>query len=131
MHLLYAILEIARKTSKLKAKRVCYACGSDKTYTAMTKERYPNPHWYNNEPIGWLCEVCKNRYIKNPRRICYFDKRIPLSNYPRKGVCLECGKSVITTEVKRTNMHHALGYFPIFVWFGILELCVGCHDKKR
>ena len=31
--------------------------------------------------------------------------------------------------IKMTHMHHARGYFTIFPWFGIEELCARCHIK--
>lgn len=40
--------------------------------------------------------------------------------------CSRCQK-----ENTRTDRHHSLGYFPIFKWFGIEELCDGCHNIVR
>ena len=63
------------------------------------------------------------------RRIHFGGKRFILDWNPRTGICSQCGIRV--GRVWRTSMHHAKGYFWIFPWFGMEELCDSCHGKQR
>lgn len=65
---------------------------------------------------------------KHKLGIRFFEKWIHIGWNPRMGVCSSCGRRV-GKEIRLTNMHHAKGYFHIFPWYGVEELCVGCHSK--
>ena len=98
--------------SQSKAKRVCSECNAATTYS----------NWYRDGKGGWLCRKCWDRYYHQKRIRFGSIRRIYLHQNPRKGVCVRCGGTT-----KNTDMHHTLGYFIIFPWFGTKELCDSCH----
>lgn len=53
-------------------------------------------------------------------------RRVSITFNPRKGICSNCGK----ISKHRLHLHHALGYFMILPWLGIIELCTSCHDVE-
>lgn len=106
---------------------------------------YPSTTWYHNH-LDLAREYGKNsmrkRRLEHPelvyavtrksakRRITFLDKRLYLSWFPRKGQCSKCMRK-IGGGVHSTAMHHAQGYFVIFPWFGIVELCRTCHRSEH
>ena len=58
---------------------------------------------------------------KNSCYIHFGDDHIHLSWNPRKGICSQCGK-----QKKNTRLHGTIR-FPIFPWFGLVELCRSCY----
>lgn len=104
----------------------CYSCESKTTRT-----------WYHNHDLddNVLCEMCDNRYFKNPRRkratnlIRFLGKLVILSWDPRNGICSECG-SRKGIDCELTNIHHYF-YLPCMPWACIVELCVRCHKNRH
>jgi hypothetical protein len=127
--------------SRIKVKRFCYACGSDKT--ELTQGRWP--HWYPNhdKDNNVLCHDCFMRHCYLPvyyaRRYEFCGTRLQEDNKSRVGICSKCGIKVgdryigwrnhIVT-VQETQLHHQF-YLIICPWFSRVELCVYCHDKIR
>lgn len=75
---------------------------------------------------------------KIPRLLQYKDKQYVLTFEPRKGKCDWCNKKKgdqyinsrgKLSKVKKIDKHH-IEYFPIFIWFGTVELCRSCHTKE-
>lgn len=75
---------------------------------------------------------------KHPRLLHYKSKQFILTFSPRKGLCDWCGKKKgdeyidhqgKLAKVKKTDRHH-IEYYPIFIWFGTVELCRSCHTKE-
>lgn len=125
-------------------RRQCYCCGTFST--RVRKGRNGHQSWFCNvdmktdQVIHYLCKSCYGRltykprslmqlskYVENQRgrRIRYPGLHITLSWNPRKYLCSEC------PATGETDMHHALGYFRIFPWFGLVELCSPCHYKRH
>ncbi len=126
---------MTQKTIQSENKRVCYACGSDKTY--IHKKHYNNALWYSNLPIGWLCRKCydniimgPNRHKKyNPRRMKFKERIIMLKADPRNGVCNLC-RAVVPFDCGRTQMHHE-EYDDTNPLAHTIEICSSWHIKKH
>ena len=125
---------------------VCYACGS--RYSKPNKKGVAN--WFLNKPTRLvLCSRCydpliyqpkiyprrqlplfkeKHRY-DNARRFRFRDRRIYAWLKPRTGYCSQCPNNLYDKTTQKTHLHHALGYFIIFPWFGCIELCASCHGQ--
>ena len=141
-------------THQIFKDRMCYVCGSNKTYVDKTGRH----HWANVDG-EWFCKLHYQRYFDNPRRnpenskkwnpithakygprrMTYEGERIYRDKNYRVGECFKCGKSVgdeyidcvdETAIIKRTHGHHEYGYFIIFKWFGLVEYCARCHGKE-
>ena len=136
-------------------KRICYCCGSSKTW--ISKKGYEN--WYLNHDINTrkmihvLCTKCYNNLLVHPiwnrinnpiygpkrskltrklegqRRLSYKGKAVYLTIRPRTGICSSCGKSVHKGEINRTHMHH-IQYHDEDVLKDTQELCVNCHRME-
>jgi hypothetical protein len=139
-----------------KPKRVCYGCGSEKTY--VDKRGYT--HWYGNGDTGLsLCLKCFMKYISNPkwhpiwnpitsrinnrRRVGFKGKQIYVDKVPRTGVCSWCGAvrvvgeqqidalgGTITAICKKTDLHHVM-YDDSNPLAHTVELCTSCHNKTK
>lgn len=127
---------------KIRDKRICSNCSSDKTY--MKLGRYAV--WYNSNE-GYLCSRCKCKLVYEPHRtktkeaikkyndrnnfkiLVFKDRRILLKENPRKGVCSWCG-AVKGIGCKRTHMHHK-EYHKEDVLKDTIELCDSCHSKEH
>jgi len=122
--------------TSLDHKRVCYACGSSDTWT----DKLGKAHWYGNLPIGWLCERCENKFIKNPKyhpRLFWFvDKQVIADEVPRVGVCSLC--RAVLGEInaqtgrlcKQTHIHH-WSYHTDDPLRDTLEVCNRCHTLSH
>lgn len=112
--------------------RLCYACGSDKTY--VRKNGYLK--WYPNPPIGWLCSKCYTKYIAmskwrpkyNLRLLKFKDKKVLAERPVRIGVCNWC-RAVVPFDCKRTNIHHEV-YDDSDVLKHSIEVCASCHGVE-
>ena len=64
--------------------------------------------------------------IQNQKRIMFMNKRITLKENPRKGICLNCNRTVESGDIKFTVLHHTSYDFnnPLA---NTVELCVMCH----
>ena len=84
-----------------------------------------------------ICSICENkhyardyckkhykRFVENPKRIWFKDRRIELKQNPKTHVCSLCRKQGLT------HMHHLEYHYddPIK---DTIELCVSCHNKQR
>jgi hypothetical protein len=128
------------ETAVLETKKVCYGCGSDKTYAQKHTNGRLQYHWYANPPIGWLCEKCNNTYVKNPkwhpitnrRRIWYGGRQVYVEEEHKIGVCNWC-RAVAPFDCKYTGRHHEL-YDNKDPMKHTIEICFACHRttfKKR
>jgi len=117
-----------------ETKKVCYGCGSDQTYYIIRKTGSRNYHWYSNAPTGlWLCEICNNQIIKNPKwtsinnklRMNYKGKLVYLKKNPRIGVCNLC-RAVYPFDCGKTDIHH-VEYHDDDILKDTLEVCPRCH----
>ena len=133
----------------IPSNRVCYSCGSDKTYIPKTG----HPHWYKHDG-NLYCQKCNNNLFvnpkwrsindpiwnkyRNPRRIKFRGRRISLTIIPRTGQCSYCKKRVgdefidqygKTRIIKHTQMHH-IQYHPEDPLKDTVELCPQCHVKE-
>lgn len=130
-------------TRRISDKRICYSCGSDKTY--HTKEGHQD--WFLNPPTGlFICNTCyhylfcssdlKRRANKkgNERRHYrhqYFkDKHLTYLFDIRCGVCNWC-RAVVGMDTKATQLHHDGNKYdhenPLRF---TIELCLKCHRKE-
>ena len=116
----------------LISNRICLKCGSNKTL--LKAGRYER--WYKTAG-GFLCHYCyrlenedfkkyRNNEKYNKNKLAFKDRRILLSYNPRTDICSKCGK-----YNKKTQMHHAIGYYIIFPWYGTIELCPSCHVMEK
>lgn len=126
----------------INKERVCYNCGSNKT----TLRNKVYERWYNIDK-GTLCHKCYQklkgypRYNNpnnkefnnkhNPNKLWFRNKTILLYWNPRTGYCSQCTNNIYDGSCNRTHMHHSLGYYIIFPWYGIIELCASCHRKQE
>ena len=114
--------------------RICYACGGTKTtYHSKTGAA----SWlFNHGTKLMLCQFCYDKYIRMPGfgptvkglSIRYFNKFIRYRWLMRTGFCSHCPNNVHDGSCNVTHMHHRY-YLVICPWFGIQELCPGCHTK--
>ena len=126
-------------------KRFCHICGSGRT--SLNGKGCEN--WYH--PLGKdkpICDKCYDRDFYGPKyrqrlrltekyrenalisaskRYRYRDKKITGWLGQRTGFCSRCPNNIHDRTCKKTDMHHALGYFVTFPWFGRIELCNRCH----
>lgn len=127
-------------------KRICYCCGSDRTYIDKTGRH----HWRLNPPTDLvLCKKCYNRLIDDPywnsinapkynkinavgiypRRITFKGKRILMKEKPRKDKCSWCG-AIKGIDCIRTSMHHLI-YHEDDPLKDTVELCNRCHTTEH
>lgn len=127
-----------------------YLCKKEEIYTGRWKE-----HWHPYKD-GYICKKCYSRLITNPKKtkeyikkyndrktkeqrkednaktkpkfITYHKKQIYINFKTRTGYCSWCHNNIYDKSCKLTHMHHK-EYYPIFVWFGTIEICVSCHSK--
>lgn len=115
----------------LVGKYTCFLCSSRTTLLKYGKyERWYN---YNDNKICHYCflETKGNRNpnrkkrndIHNKNRLKFKNIRFLLDWNPRTDICSRCNKFH-----NKTAMHHALGYYIIFPWYGTIELCPSCHN---
>jgi len=111
--------------------RTCLNCGSDKTYLEDGKHQV----WFNYKG-GYICKKCRGKLIDHPkwhpihspRRICFKNRSISLSENPRIGICNWCC-AVVGVNCKRTHIHH-LEYHEGDPLKDTVELCPSCHYKE-
>lgn len=72
----------------------------------------------------------KWRAINNPKRIDSNGKQYFINWLNRKGKCEKCSATK-GINCKHTIFHHEKGFFMIFPWFGIIELCSICDNKEK
>ena len=98
--------------------RICYGCGT-----------LQSAKWTMNLPTTFvLCGNCRHiicrdrdrQYCRN--RILFKGKRIHVPNSPRKGICMQCGKT------GRTNLHHQR--YNDDALKHTVELCIKCHLEE-
>lgn len=113
-----------------KEDNVCSECGSTETYIAKRAGRNPYVMWYYTKDGKPLCRNCRSRTMDNPgviaRKLRFRQRRVTLTFRPRTGECSQCHRTP-----RKTDMHHAKGYYIIFPWFGTVELCVRCHRRNH
>jgi hypothetical protein len=137
----------------LRPKRHCYQCGSGITRLRTSKEGWQWEEWCfrlgRDKP---LCRTCAKRLIYSPlhrkrlhqtqhykeytaargrRYIRYAGKTLCLSFRELTGFCSQCPNNIHDRSCKKTDMHHALGYFATLPWFGRVELCTKCHNRTK
>ena len=116
--------------------RICFNCGSDKTY--VRKDGIE--HWYNRND-NWYCNKCYMKLIDNPKwhpitnpmwnsitnpkHLVFKGKTIQLKERVLTGVCSLCG-----TADRKTNMHH-IKYHDNDPLKDTIELCQSCHVKEH
>jgi hypothetical protein len=118
----------------------CYTCGETKTW--IDKRGHEN--WRLNHDLSnnMLCVNCYNRYYIRPkwskinnakwgpitsgRKIGSNGHSFYFSWLKRNRKCSKC-----QTIKGYFDFHHEKGFFIIFPWFGIIELCKSCHDKEK
>lgn len=62
--------------------------------------------------------------------IVFKDRRLALPYQPRIGECSSCHRTIISGQIKKTNMHHKF-YDENDPGAFIEELCVRCHNNRR
>jgi ferredoxin len=108
----------------LATKRVCYYCGSDKT-------------WHNKWLINWgtsyfLCTRCYSRLFLHPK---YNGRRFKYKGVDRLGLncrsgrCSWCTNNIYDGSCKETQWHH-LKYDDNKPQAHRIELCASCHRKE-
>jgi hypothetical protein len=122
---------------------ICSACDSTTTYR-RPNTGYQQWRFHNGSR---LCRKCYDKYVRdpiynpiknekygpinskkwnpinNPKKIRFMNKRIMLKENPRKGICLECGKTDCITDI------HHIKYHPEDPLKDTVELCKSCHGK--
>ena len=118
--------------------RFCYSCDSTDSKTDKTGCKM----WYKNhdEEDSVLCNRCERHLFPESnrahqrkiacRKINFLGKYILLSFQVRFGICSICKKTVMSGQLKVTDMQHRF-YLPICPWFSIIELCRPCHRKEE
>jgi|SRR5215510_12723714 len=133
--------------------RVCSLCGSNKT-TATRRigkhgQIWTGYNWRRTIDGDIICSTCASRleypkrkeYYKNianpkthakwsPRRVSYKGKLLYVPEKPRTGICSDCGRSIASGEIRRTNLHHEQ-YDDSKPLAHTIELCVSCHNKRH
>jgi len=112
--------------------RLCYNCGSDKTYINNNGSFM----WYKHED-GLLCNKCHCKLFINPKwvpitvpkRIWYKNKSVRLKHNPRTGQCSICLRKK-GEGIKLTHMHH-IQYHDDDPLKDTIEVCVSCHKKQH
>jgi len=114
------------KPQKLEYMKGYYKQNREKRLEYQNQFRKNNP----NKMKDW--------YEKNPQKIPFYrhrllnfkGKQITLENSPRIGVCSNCGRSVESGVIKRTQIHH-LKYDDNNPLDHTIELCVRCHRQEH
>jgi hypothetical protein len=130
----------AKRAKRIKHKRFCYACGSDKTYVRKSGLF----DWFvnidaNGKEIGVICSNCRQRMfqrtarkamerIRKAKELYFKTKAVRITYTPRIGVCNWC-RAVIPFDTKSTHMHHE-AYHDDDPVKDAIELCVSCHRKE-
>lgn len=129
-------------------KHICAICRA--TYSAGRKKQ-TYQRWYDC-PIelsqgsrdAKICNKCYFKFIYNDKRdrrdyqkwiktrtISFKHLRLILTFKIRSGYCSKCSNNIFDETCKRTHSHHAQGYYIIFPWYGVIELCPSCHKKHE
>ena len=105
-------------------------------YYIMHKDYWDRLHEWQRTS-GWQKEynrtperIESNKGYRRKRIAFGRKKRVFLDSNPRTGQCTQCLRRV-GEGIKVTGMHHAKGYYMIFPWFGIVELCGRCHVHQH
>ena len=113
-------------------KKICFNCGSDKTYIDKRGR-----HEWRKHGDNIYCNKCRaklfanpkyhvaNNRRDNPRRMKFKGKRIIVKQKPRKGICEWCG-AIKGVNCKRTQIHH-IEYHEQDPLKDTVELCSKCH----
>lgn len=88
------------------------------------------PHWCYDRNGNRICKRCRNKLVDNPKRLHSNGVRVIIGWLERTGVCRLC-RATRGVNTFRTDWHHEKGFFIIFPWFGIIELCASCHSKEK
>jgi hypothetical protein len=122
--------------------RVCYACGTDKTFI---DKRYNREYWIrnNDKENNVLCSKCYAKYFTGPkygpalhkkwdriysgRVLSYKGSNKLLKENPKTGKCSKCGR-IKGIDCKRTSIHHEQ-YHDDELLKDTYELCNSCHMK--
>lgn len=121
------MVQIAKKRTQAKAKRICSECNATETYS----------NWRLDGKGGWLCKKCyMKNYMKgyNITLFNYKHKPVKTQIIPRVGVCNFCRAIVgeINVQIdklcKRTSVAH-MSYHDDNPLKDTIELCVSCHRK--
>lgn len=137
------------ENTNLDHKRVCFACGSDSTYTWNESHYwFVNRDINTNSIIGFLCRRCYAKIIERPNRDkekvqfqntkrMKFKNRIVFLRRPlRIGVCNLCRAVLgeINTQLDKkcnaTHIHHEAYDDNNPIKFTI-EVCQSCHISVR
>lgn len=121
-----------------RAQHTCFACGMNKTFI-NNKGRQ---EWRLNHDVDGnaLCFRCyqtllgppptpENKKKYNARRLATNGHIFYIGWMQRIGICNFCC-AVAGINCVRTHWHHERGFFIIFPWFGVVELCGSCHSKE-
>jgi hypothetical protein len=113
------------ESTTLDSKRICYACGSDKS-------------WHNKWLLNWgtsllLCTRCYARLFLhpkwNPRKFKYKGKEAKAWSEPKIGRCSWCPNNLADGSCKQTQWHHTK-YDDDNPLANRIELCASCHRKE-
>ena len=124
--------------SNPRLKRVCYACGSDKTrihYQYHKGVKYTKYNWHLNRGTNLvLCHDCYTFIIRREynrkrmaTRVTFRNRRTITHQMRRVGVCNLC-RAVLPFDCLKTDLNHYT-YNDNNPLEGILETCVSCHSK--
>jgi hypothetical protein len=133
-------------------ERVCYNCGSTKTYVRKDNNK---ECWFNAGNGNALCCICYNRLKIYPKKdkkkiqeynitkrgkiLNFKGKPVMFKERVRKDFCQICGKKRGDEYINRrgekaiielTHLHH-IEYHENDVLKDTLELCVSCHHRKN
>lgn len=113
-----------RHPDRVKARYKCWSENNKELLRQIKHDSHLKYYPKNKE------KIIKRVGKRQSECITFLRQRIHLGWNPRKGQCVRC-KRIVGDEINKTDMHHALGYFHIFKWFGLEELCVHCHVDRR
>lgn len=89
------------------------------------KKKYMKIWRQNNQE-----KIQKSHSRGNPKRIRFNGKQVTVDRNIRTDICSNCGKTVESGEIKRTNLHH-IEYHDSDPLVNTIELCVSCHRKEH
>jgi hypothetical protein len=108
-------------------EKKCDYCGSDKTYTAVTKGGTPYPKWNSNpyKEDTWICGKCYRNLLYHKALPPIHVRRSIRMDRIAKRICYKCGGKA-PTQKSKTSIHdyHIWHRHPTVIgkW-----LCGKCH----
>jgi hypothetical protein len=113
---------MSNQSQRSDSSRMCADCGSSHTYSSITENGTPYPHWYHHSTIedAWRCGKCERNQSYHNNLPTKEQSREIRKRRKDKRVCDDCKKP--TSDIQLPWHHHTDTYNT---W-----LCATCYQRR-